>query len=71
MAGGGNLEEVKTLISAYVKLKGDIVDATGVEYPFEFMFKVYAYRPYKQKKQTLFEAIEEIAKSIFKNKGSP
>jgi prepilin-type N-terminal cleavage/methylation domain-containing protein len=64
-------KKYKTLIPAYVKIKGDIADATGVEYPFEFMFKVYAYRPYKQKEQTLFEAIEEIAKSIFKSKGSP
>ncbi len=65
-----NEEEIwtkyRTLIPAYVKLKGAIVDVTGLEYPFEYMFKVYAYRPYKPREKSLFEAIEEIAKSIFK-----
>ena len=61
-------DKYKTLIPAYVKLSGIRVDAMGIEYPFEFMHKVYAYSPYVEKEKTLFEALEDIAKSIWKKK---
>jgi hypothetical protein len=56
----------KTLIPAYVKLSGVRADATGVEYPFVIVSKVYAYSPYVEKEKSLFDALEDIAKSIWK-----
>ena len=56
----------KTLIPAYVKLSGVRADATGVEYPFVIVSKVYAYSPYVEKEKSLFEALEDIAKKIWK-----
>jgi len=61
-------DKYKTLIPAYVKLSGIRLDATGAEYPFEMVHKVYAYSPYVEKEKTLFEALEDIAKSIWKKK---
>ncbi len=59
----------KSLIPAYVRLKGVVVDRVGTEYPFDFMFKVMSYNPYvpkKQKKQNIFERLSDIAGQIFK-----
>lgn len=56
----------KTLIPAYVKLSGVRADVTGVEYPFVIVNKVYAYSPYVEKEKSLFDALEDIAKSIWK-----
>ncbi len=65
-----NAEEMwnkyKTLIPSYVKLSGIRVDPIGVEYPFEIVCKVYAYNPYVEKEESLFEALENIAKQIWK-----
>ena len=59
-------EKYKTLIPAYVKLSGTRVDVSGIEYPFEIVNKVYAYSPYVEKEKSLFEALEDIAKKIWK-----
>ena len=56
----------KTLIPAYVTLSGIRVDIHGREYPFEVVQKVYAYSPYVEKEKSLFEALEGIAKQIWK-----
>jgi hypothetical protein len=56
----------KTLIPAYVKLSGIRVDQAGAEYPFVIVNKVYAYSPYVEKEKSLFEALEDIAKTIWK-----
>lgn len=58
----------KTLLPAYVKLSGIRVDSMGREYPFEMLYKVYAYNPYVKKEKSLFEALEDIAKQIWKKK---
>ncbi len=43
-------EKYKSLIPAYVTIRGSRVNPAGtVEYPFEFVFKVYAYDQYKPK----------------------
>lgn len=43
-------DKYKSLIPAYVMIKGSRVDSAGkIEYPFEFMFKVYAYNQYRPK----------------------
>lgn len=55
----------RTLIPAYLRLSGAVADRTGREYPFEFMIPVVSYRPIMQKEKNVFEAIEDIAKSIF------
>ena len=57
----------KTLIPAYVTLSGVRLDVDGKEYPFEVVQKVYAYSPYVVKEKSLFEALEDIAKQIWKN----
>jgi len=59
-------KKYKTLIPAYVKLSGVRVDSLGAEYPFILVNKVYAYSPYVEKDKSLFEALEDIAKSIWK-----
>jgi prepilin-type N-terminal cleavage/methylation domain-containing protein len=59
-------DKYKTLIPAYVKLSGIRVDTFGAEYPFEIACKVYAYSPYVEKEKTLFEALEDIAKKLWK-----
>jgi len=56
----------KTLIPAFVKLAGIRVDISGREYPFEMCFKVYAYNPLVKKEKSLFEALEDIAKQVWK-----
>ncbi len=56
----------KTLIPAYVKLSGVRADPSGAEYPFVIVSKVYAYSPYVEKEKSLFEALEDIAKKIWK-----
>ncbi len=58
----------KTLIPAYVKVSGVRADLTGIEYPFVIVNKVYAYSPYVEKEKSLFEALEDIAKNIWKKK---
>lgn len=58
-------ERYKTLIPAFVRLKGTTVDRSGREYPFEFMIRVIAYNPVPPKEKSAFEAIEDIAQKIF------
>jgi hypothetical protein len=59
-------DKYKTLIPAYVALTGVRLDIHGREYPFEIVQKVYSYSPYVEKEKSLFEALEEIAKQIWK-----
>ena len=59
-------ETYKTLIPAYVKVSGIRADAVGIEYPFEIAAKVYAYSPYVEKEKSLFEALEDIARRVWK-----
>ncbi len=67
-------QKYKSLIPAYIKLKGTIADPAGIEYPFEFLFKVIAYNPWTPKKakkekdqeQNIFKKLEEIAGRVFK-----
>lgn len=56
----------KTLIPAFIRLSGVRVDPLGAEYPFVIVNKVYAYSPYVEKEKSLFEALEDIAKNIWK-----
>lgn len=58
-------EKYKTLVPAFVSIRGAVADRTGREYPFECLMKVTAYNPYVAKEKSLFEAIEEIAQNIF------
>ena len=67
-------KKYKSLIPAFVRIRGIVADITGIEYPFEFFFKVLAYNPYKEKDQkkeqdqNLFEKITKIAEGVFKPK---
>ena len=63
-------QKYKSLIPAFVTCRGIIADRPERDYPFECMNKVYAYSPYKEKKQqeTLFSKLEDIAKNIFSKK---
>lgn len=68
-------QKYKSLIPAYVRLKGSVVDLAGIEYPFDFLIKVVAYNPYKEqeKEQNIFQKLESLAEQIFnkKDKGKP
>jgi hypothetical protein len=57
-------QKYKSLIPAYVRLRGSLADLSGREYPFDFLFKIPAYNPYKPKKQkelNIFERLQEVA----------
>ncbi len=58
-------ETYKTLIPAYIKLKGTFEDPSGAEYPFEIMSKVYAYSPFVEKEESVFDALERLAAQIW------
>lgn len=60
-------EKYKTLIPAYVRLKGAVADRSGREYPFEFTIKVIAYHPATEMppEKTLAQEIEELSQGIF------
>jgi prepilin-type N-terminal cleavage/methylation domain-containing protein len=55
----------KTLIPAYVRLGGTVLDPAGAEHPFEILNKVVAFSPLVKKEKSLFEAIEDIARDIW------
>ena len=51
----------KTLIPAYVRITGTIADRSGIEYPFDCMFRVYAYNPYKPPEENIFTKLQAFA----------
>lgn len=60
-------QKYKSLIPAYARLKGAVVDLAGAEYPFDFLFKVPAYNPYKPKKEkelNIFQRLQELTGSL-------
>lgn len=64
----GNIwEKYKTLIPAYVRIKGAVADRSGRAYPFECTMKVIAYNPLTETppEKTLAQEIEELAQGIF------
>ena len=67
-----NEEEIwkkyKSLIPAYIRLKGTILDLAGLEYPFDMLIRIPSYRPFQEKEEDIFEKIENLAKEFFKPK---